>query len=247
MPRGKEYVLLEDMQAMIAQSIAQISGQITAQLSGQITAQIAAQISADNAAQTALITGKVDSLKSVLETRLTTIEADIARAKKTCESNLEMAIKEINEMEEKRANIVVFGLPEPGHQAGSSPWEQDSKKVDQILEKITGRKIKFSIKFRIGAKAENKVRPIAVKLENPHEREEILGGASALKSESDWKLVYVKQDLTKNQRDLLKKQEEELKEEAQEKNSLLKNGEDWKWVIRGRGFQRHLIKRREEV
>ena len=162
--------MLEDMQAMIDQSIAQISGQITAQLSGQITAQIAAQISADNAAQTALITGKVDSLKSVLETRLTTIEADIARAKKTCESNLEMAIKEMNEMEEKRANIVVFGLPEPGHQAGSSPREQDSKKVDQILEKITGRKIKFSIKFRIGAKAENKVRPIAVKLENPQGR-----------------------------------------------------------------------------
>ena len=235
MPRGKDYVILEDMQAVIDQSIARHNGQLTAQLSAQITDQ------------TALIAGKVDSLKSVMETRLNAIEADVARAKKTCESNLEKAIKEMNEMEEKRANILVFGLPEPGHQVGSSPREYDSNKVDQILEKITGRKIKFHVKVRIGAKVDNKVRPIVVNLENPQEREEILRKASALKSESDWKNVYIKQDLTKNQRDLLKKQEEELKEEAQERNSLLKNGEDWRWVIRGRGFQRHLIKRREEV
>ena len=86
-----------------------------------------------------------------------------------------------------------------------------------------------------------------MKLEDPREREEILRGSSALKSELEWKNVYLKQDLTKNQRDMLKKQEEELKDEAQERNSHLKNGEDWKWVIRGHGFQRHLIKRREEA
>ena len=70
MPRGKDYVILEDMQAVIDQSIARHNGQLTAQLSAQITDQ------------TALIAGKVDSLKSVMETRLNAIEADVARAKK---------------------------------------------------------------------------------------------------------------------------------------------------------------------
>ena len=179
--------------------------------------------------------------------RLNTIEADISQAKKTCQSNLETAIWEMNEMEEKRENIVVFGLPEQGNQEKGSHWEYDHKKVDQILEKIMGRKMKFSIKFRIGAKAENKVRPIVVKLGNPHEKKEILGRTFALQSESIWKNVYIKQDLTKNQRDLLKKQEEELKEEAEKRNSLLKDRENWRWIIKGKGFQRHLIKQQNEA
>ena len=73
----------------------------------------------------------MDSLKSALEMRLNTIEADISQAKKTCQSNLETAIWEMNEMEEKRENIVVFGLPEQGNQEKGSPWEYDHKKVDQ--------------------------------------------------------------------------------------------------------------------
>ena len=88
MPRGKETALLEDMQAMIKQSMYQLSTQLGTQLSTQLSAQL----SADIAAQIALIGGKVDSLKSALEMRLNTIEADIFRAKKTCDSNLETAI-----------------------------------------------------------------------------------------------------------------------------------------------------------
>ena len=92
-----------------------------------------------------------------------------------------------------------------------------------------------------------RLRTIVVKLVNPHEKNEILGRTSALQSESIWKNVYIKQDLTKNQRDLLKKQEEELKEEAEKRNSLLKDGENWRWIIKGKGFQRHLIKRQNEA
>ena len=154
-------------------------------------------------------------------------------------------LKEIYEMDEKRSNLIVFGIPEPESTGTISPRENDAKEIDGIFESIVGRKIAFEVRFRIGQKEQNKIRPIVVKLRDLSEKEAVLNSSAALKNHQKWGRVYIKPDLTKFQRDLFKKQENELRAEAAKRNSLLKNGEDWEWGIRGKGMMRHLLKVRK--
>ena len=151
-------------------------------------------------------------------------------------------VKEFSEMEAKRNNIVVFGVPEPSSSNGESPRDKDVKVIDGILEKIIGEKIAFDLKFRIGQKQDGKVRPIVISMRNVGDKESVLKNANRLRDHQTWSKIYLKPDLTKSQREFVKAQEAELKVEAARRNSLLKNGESWEWKIRGRGLQHHLAK-----
>ena len=247
--RGKDAVFAEEMQQLVSHSVQQLLVPMRKEIIDGQKAESAKIVREVNDLGTTVsdLKATVSDLSSTFETRITAIESDLAEAKKSCASNLDTMLKEMCEVEEKRSNILIFGLPEPMGAGRNSPRDQDISEVDKILEKIVGRKVAFNVKFRIGAKAEDKTRPIVVKLRDNHEKEEILAGSSALKTHEEWKDVYIKQDLTKSQRALGKKHEEELKKEAERRNTLLKNGEDWTWGIRGRGFLRHLIKLRNTV
>ena len=114
--------------------------------------------------------------------------------------------------------------------------------MDAVLEVVAEKKVVFDMKYRVRAKADGKVWPIVVKLSDEKDKEMIIQGSSRLKNHQDFKAMYVKQDLTKLQRSFMVRQEEELCAEAAQKNSLLTNGENWEWQIRGRGLMRHLAK-----
>ena len=105
----------------------------------------------------------------------------------------------------------------------------------------------FEVEVRIGAKAENKIRPIVVRVSSLQAKEEILKKSLTLKDHQQWKDVYIKPDLTKLQRTLFKKHEEEMKQEAERRNELSKNGEEFTWVTRGGGLQRRLVKLHKRV
>ena len=236
--RGKEAFFAEEIQQIIQQSNNMLRKELIESQRAE-TAKVVKEVSD--------LKTEVCDLRTSIDTRISAIESDLAETKKACASNLETILKEMNEVDEKRQNILVFGLSEPTTGGRNSPRDQDVGRVDGILEKILGRKIAFDVKFRIGARNEEKIRPIVVKLKNLQDKEEILAGSSALKDNEEWKDVYIKQDLTKSQRALGKKHEEELKKEAEQRNALLKNGEEWTWGIRGRGLLRHLIKLRNKV
>ena len=54
---------------------------------------------------------KVESIASSLATlgsRIDTIESGLQQVKKSCDTNFDLTLKEINEIEEKRLNIVIF-------------------------------------------------------------------------------------------------------------------------------------------
>ena len=249
MPRGKEYATIEDIQEVLNQMKIELVNKIVVVVDKIDVVE--KRIDASEARiQTKIdaVEKRIDaSVKSTLEElgkKMNTMESDLQQVKKSCDDNLMVTLKELNEMEEKRSNIIIFGLPECLSQGGSSPRDSDASQVDGILEKVTGHKVAFDVKFRIGQKEENKTRPIVVKIRDPSSKEEILKGSTALKDHLEWKNVYIKPDLTKRQRELFKKHEEELREEAGRRNAHLKNGEDWEWGVRGRGLQRHLIKLR---
>ena len=158
------------------------------------------------------------------------------------------ALRELYAVEAKRSNLVLFGIPEPSRSEGSdhvSPRDQDIKAVDSILESLTGVKKTFDLRFRIGKK-QDKPRPVLIKLPDPKDKEEILSKGHMLKDNPQWKRVYINEDLTPAQREHIDQLNKNLVSEANSKNAGLKN-EDWKWVVRGRGMQRHLAKTKIRV
>ena len=180
-----------------------------------------------------------------LELRVTEVEKKVTDATQEVTEVKIDTLKELYDMDEKRSNMIVFGIPEPEGSGSVTLRDKDAKEIDSIFETIVGRKIAFEVKFRIGQKEENKTRPIVVKLRDLSDKEAVLSSSAALKDHQKWRNVYLKPDLTKFQRDFLKKQENELRAEALRRNSLLKNGEDWEWAIRGKGMMRHLTKVRK--
>ena len=179
-----------------------------------------------------------------LDLRLKVVEKEVVEVKKDCTQNRGVPMKELMEIEDKKANLVIFGIPEQngdGSRARSAK-DKDSQVVDTILEEVAMRKIVFEVKFRIGQKEDGKVRPIVVKLRNQQDKDEILDSSSRLKDHVHWKNVHIRPDLTKQQRACRQTHEAQLQAEASQKNAERKNGETWEWKPRGRGLLRHLVK-----
>ena len=113
------------------------------------------------------INNKLTSVESKLETVESKLEKSVEDIQKrvdaveqrvtSCES---ATFKELYDIEAKRSNIVLFGLPEPERTGTISPKEQDAKVVDEIFDFLTGGKQAFEIKFRIGPKQDGKTRPV---------------------------------------------------------------------------------------
>ena len=220
------------------QRITKEIGGLGNQLGNYIQVQVQAQ---------AKMMEKLDGIKTGIENldcRLKVVEEDVEKLKKDKVENGGVPMKEFMEIEDKKANLVIFGIPE---QTGTglssrSAKDKDAQVVDSILEEVARRKIVFEVKFRIGQKEEGKVRPIVLKLCNQHEKYEILDNCTRLKDHSQWQNVYIRPDLTKLQRDCRQAHEAQLKAEASQRNAELKNGETWEWKLRGRGLLRHLAK-----
>ena len=161
-----------------------------------------------------------------------------------CVRDVKIAVfNEVNDIEAKRHNLLIFGVPEPDDSptSGGSPREMDTRAAEGIIETIVGEKKAFDLRFRIGKKQDDKPRPILVKILEIKDKDDILGKVHNLKGHSEWDKVYVKQDLTRLQREHLKQMNEKLSAEADLRNQGLKN-EDFRWVFRGQGMQRHLAK-----
>ena len=204
-------------------------------------------LEAQSQANFAKVLERIDGIKTGmadLDSRLKVVEKDVMEVKKDKAQNGGVPMKELMEIEDKKANLVIFGIPE---QTGfgltpRSAKDKDAQVVDSILEEVARRKVVFEVKFRIGQKEEGKDRPIVLKLRNQHEKYEILDNCNRLKDHPQWKNVHIRQDLTKLQRECRQAHEAQLKVEASQKNAELKNGETWLWKPRGRGLLRHLVK-----
>ena len=130
---------------------------------------------------------------------------------------------ELKEMEERGANIVVYGATESVN-TDEEEKEDDVEIVKRIAEEV-GVEVKgtVEVKFRAGAKTQGRKRPLIVKLSDEGMREAILKKAYLLGRKAGWKDVYVSPDLTKKQREEGKKKERELKEERDRLNDQAKN------------------------
>ena len=182
-------------------------------------------------------------VKRVEENEKMTAEnkSDIAEIKSAMAQDKEATMKELFEIEAKRSNLIAMGVPEPDRSLQPSPNDQDVKKVDEIFEAIAGEKKVFQLQRRIG-KPGDRPRPILIRMPNAADKEFILSKGKNLRDHPQWKNVVIKPDMTANQRDYAKKRGEDLDAVAVARNADLKNGENYKWVVRGRGVRPYLGK-----
>ena len=170
------------------------------------------------------------------------VVAGMAKAKEEVKDEMKGEMREeMKEREEKKENIVVYGLGESEEEDGKKRKEDDLKAVYTMVEAIDvdfRGEIKGS--YRAGAKVPGgRPRPLIVTVEDEETREKILANARRMAGKEEWKRVYVAQDLTWRQREEIRNEEKKLKEKA-EKRTKEENdeGKSGKYVVVGQRGKR---------
>ena len=181
--------------------------------------------------------GKTEQATEGIVRMETEIERGMEKAKEELGS-------ELKEREERSANVVLYGVPEPVTGNAEQMKEEDEKKVKEMAE-VMGVELKGAIerKFRAGKKDETrgKGRPMIVRIEDEETRTKMLENARKLKRNDTWKSVFVSHDLTFKQREEARKEEAKLKEEAETKTEEAKNeGKNGKFILVGQRGRRWL-------
>ena len=127
---------------------------------------------------------------------------------------------EMREREDKKHNIVIYGLKESKETDGKKRKDDDETMVKKMATEI-GAEIQGDIKqsYRAaGGRTEgDRPKPLIVTIEDDETREAILTNARRLSGKDSWKKVFVAHDLTWRQREEMRKEETKLKADAEKK------------------------------
>ena len=180
------------------------------------------------------------SFLDIVKTGLTKeqLEKDIgplvsAEFERKQEREIKTQITEALERDNKRKNIVVMGIEE--ELEGDKLKEYVGK---MFAEMLGGEGVEFDDQGRIGKKS-GKNRPIRIRLEEDGMKFKLLKKASALKSNSEYKNIYVSPDLTRQQQEEDKKLRDKLKEirSSGVDGAKISKGQ----IVRGEGSSREIL------
>ena len=159
--------------------------------------------------QSQLIDRKKEELGTVSETVKTELKSWVDIVKKDNKQNRQLttksvkeAVKIVNQEEERSRNLIIYGVKEPAEDS----WENSLKfdlatdTVKSITEITDTSNIDIIHSCRVGDKKPGKIRPIKVKLESSLHVESILKNAHKLKTNNDFKTVFLAPDRTPEQR-----------------------------------------------
>lgn len=142
------------------------------------------------------------------EQRITHLEQLLDSYKSTPESNNqpsatlseEFLVNEVYERQRRATNVMIYNLPESGH---------DAEEVNNISREITGNQDTREVKmFRVGKKNKNGARPLKVVFQTPEEAMMILKNRSKIDKS---RKIFIDPDLTTLQLKNLKTMNEELR------------------------------------
>ena len=178
---------------------------------------------------------------------------------KKVETGLEKAKEEVKEevrldmieKEERRNNMVIYGLDERDKDVAKERAKDDEEKVKKIWEAldIDMEEEEVEVKFRAGKKRDDgKPRPLIIRFKEEEKKERALNEARKLARKEGWKKVFLSPDLTPKQREEDRKKEEERKKEAEEKNAKARDeGKQGKWIVVGQRGRRRVVWKEEDA
>ncbi len=160
----------------------------------------------------------------------------IKKSSMTKEVSMTEAVKEMEERERRKGNIIIHNVTESSSTDSDTTRNNDVQKINELCEKYL--KIDINIKkdqkqqplvIRLGKKDEKKNRSLKLCL-NPDDAQKMLLNAKNLSQAQDpeFKKMIIKPDLTQMQRD----EEKKLIEEKNQKNQEAKGkNEPEDWII----------------
>ena len=169
------------------------------------------------------MTAKIEHLESKdkqVNENLQKMEGEVASGMEKAKEEVKGEMRdELKEREDKKENIVIYGLNESAEPDGRKRKDEDDVAVKNLAAEI-GVQFNGEIRtsYRAGPKSDGgRPRPLIVTIEDEETREGILTNARRLYGKDLWKRVFVSHDLTWRQREEIRKVENKLKEEAGKK------------------------------
>ena len=196
-----------------------------------------------------LMAEKLNNLESKnrqVDENVQRVEGEVAAGMEKAKEEVKDEMRdEMKEREDKKENIVIYGLKESEEEDGKKRKDDDAKKVYEMVAEIdVGFKDEIKGSYRAGAKGQGegaRPRPLIVTIEDDETREKILANARRLAGKDQWGTVYVARDLTWRQREEVRKEEKKLKEDAETKTKEENDkGKVGKYVVVGQRGKRWL-------
>ena len=165
---------------------------------------------------------KAEELKAVKESVESTVKCEIksyaSAVTKTCAAalaprKLTAAIKTVAENEDRKRNIIIYGIKEEENEAISA-------KVEEVLAEIDEKPI-IKDCCRVGNIKEECIRPVKFSLSSTDMVQQVLRKAWRLRLKEQYKYVYIFPDRTFEERQAFRKQrEEKLKQTTKEEQGI---------------------------
>ena len=179
--------------------------------------------------QEELISKKEEELKAVKDSVESTVKSEIKNyasvLTKTCaaalaQKKLTAAIKTVSEKEDRKRNVIIYGLKE-------NDKELVSSKVEEVLAEIDEKPI-IIIKdcCRIGSVKEESIRPVKFTLSSSDMVQQVLRKARQLRLKYQYKSVYIFPDRTYEEREAFRKQREDKINKEKEEQQRSHNKDD---------------------
>jgi hypothetical protein len=144
------------------------------------------------------------------------------------------AISELNEREKRKKNVIIYGVPESSKEVLTEKRAEDEQIIKGVLDSIGKSEIKPVYSRRLRSKDASKPGPILVELSDASLRNPVLLAARNLRSNENYKTVYISPDLTEAERQL----DYKLRQERNKLNSNLSADSPFRYGIRGNQIQR---------
>ena len=194
---------------------------------------------------------KIDEIEKEIETIKKDVQEEgswtdikTATEKRKIEEVIDISLRdyenEEKERQNRRKNIIVFGLPESEKTIPEERKEDDVKKMVGLCKNIC--KIKFNENdiskiIRLGKVTEDKERPLLITISEEIKKREIFRNLNKIRDAgSPFNKVTITHDMTKKQKEELKIKIETAKEMEQKDNSdeymYRVRGPPWNWYIK---------------
>ena len=169
------------------------------------------------------MTAKIESLESKnhqVNENVQKMEGEVASGMEKAKEEVKGEMREeMKGREEKKENIVIYGLKESADPDGRKRKDEDDEAVKSLATEI-GVQFNGEIRtsYRAGPKKDDdRPRPLIVTIKDKETHKGILTNARRLFGKDLWKKVFVSHNLTWRQREEIRKEERKLKEEAETK------------------------------
>ena len=144
---------------------------------------------------------EVDHLKNKIDFRFVTFEKEV--------------LQDIQEVEKRRNNVIIFGLNESRAESLSASKEEDLRSVGSLGASLGVRGLKIQDCFRLGKRGlQQRPRPVKVICQDPQQRHELISSAYRipnLNEDLGFRRVFIKPDLSPKEQEADRQLRQELK------------------------------------